>query len=84
MTAVLSALGADIQETPDSLVIRGKEALAGGCVVSSHNDHRIAMMAAVAAARCREAVVLTGAEAVEKSYPGFWADYERLHEEGRP
>ena len=84
VTAVLSALGADIQETPDSLVIRGKEALAGGCVVSSHNDHRIAMMAAVAAARCREAVVLTGAEAVEKSYPGFWADYERLHEEGRP
>ena len=84
VTAVLSALGADIRETPDSLVIRGKETLAGGCTVSSCNDHRIAMMAAVAAARCREAVILTGAEAVEKSYPDFWKDYDRLHREERP
>lgn len=42
------------------------------------NDHRIAMMAAVAATRCQRRVVLTGAECVEKSYPDFWEDYAAL------
>ena len=49
---VLSALGADIEEQADALVIRGKEKLPGGVTVSGHNDHRIAMMAAIAATRC--------------------------------
>ena len=46
--------------------------------VDSFNDHRIAMMTAVAATRCAAPVTLTGAEAVEKSYPHFWREYERL------
>lgn len=36
------------------------------------------MMAAVAAARCVGPVRLLGAEAVNKSYPGFWEDLGRL------
>mgnify|MGYP002572534535 CR=1 FL=1 len=51
---------------------------AGGVTVDSHNDHRIAMMAAVAAPRCAAPVTITGAECVAKSYPDFWEDYERL------
>ena len=78
VTDVLGKMGADITELPEGLVIHGKRELAGGCTVSSHNDHRIAMMAAVAASRCRKPVTLTGAEAVAKSYPGFWEDYDRL------
>ena len=46
--------------------------------MDSHNDHRIAMMAAVAATRCAAPVTITGAECVAKSYPDFWEDYERL------
>lgn len=46
--------------------------------VGSHNDHRIAMAAAVAALRSDERVVIRGAEAVDKSYPGFWDDLDRL------
>ncbi|MDE7260614.1 MAG: 3-phosphoshikimate 1-carboxyvinyltransferase, partial [Oscillospiraceae bacterium] len=42
------------------------------------NDHRIAMMAAIAATRCREPVTLLGAECVAKSYPGFWDHYRML------
>ena len=42
------------------------------------NDHRIAMMAAVAATRCEQPVTLVGAECVNKSYPTFWEDYEKL------
>ncbi len=78
VTDVLGKMGADITELPEGLVIHGKRELAGGCTISSHNDHRIAMMAAVAASRCRKPVTLTGAEAVAKSYPGFWEDYDRL------
>ena len=42
------------------------------------NDHRIAMMAAVAAVACEQPVTILGAECVKKSYPGFWQDYEML------
>ena len=75
--AVLSALGADVRELPDGLVIHGRARLRGG-TVDSCGDHRIAMAAAVAACACTEPVVITGAQAVEKSYPRFWADLEAL------
>ena len=78
VTAVLSALGARVEEHPDSLTIHGLEELAGGVTVDCCNDHRIAMMAAVAATRCRRPVTLAGAECVAKSYPDFWEEYERL------
>ena len=78
VTEVLSALGADIEEQADALVIRGREKLPGGVTVSGHNDHRIAMMAAIAATRCEKPVTVTGAECVKKSYPRFWEDYEKL------
>ena len=78
VTEVLAALGADIQEGADALVLRGKARLPGGVTVSGHNDHRIAMMAAIAATRCDGPVTVTGAECVAKSYPDFWEDYEKL------
>ncbi|HMT67377.1 MAG TPA: 3-phosphoshikimate 1-carboxyvinyltransferase, partial [Bacteroidales bacterium] len=49
-----------------------------GAVVSSHNDHRIAMMASVMAASATAPVTVAGAEAVAKSYPGFYNDMGRL------
>ena len=78
VTAVLTALGADVEEGEDFLLLHGKERLAGGVTVDSYNDHRIAMMAAVAATRCESPVTLTGAESVNKSYPDFWEEYARL------
>ena len=48
----LSKLGADIECLDDGLSITGMVGLAGG-EVSSHNDHRIAMAAAVASCICR-------------------------------
>jgi 3-phosphoshikimate 1-carboxyvinyltransferase len=78
VTELLTTLGADVTEMEDSLVIRGGKPLKGG-TVSSHNDHRIAMSAAIAAATlCTESVVITGAEAVEKSYPHFFEDLRAL------
>ncbi|WP_295627946.1 3-phosphoshikimate 1-carboxyvinyltransferase [uncultured Intestinimonas sp.] len=75
---VLTALGAEVAEGPDSLTLTGRDTLPGGAVVDSHNDHRIAMMAAVAALACEAPVTVTGAECVAKSYPNFWEDYEKL------
>lgn len=78
VTQVLNALGADVTERADGLVIVGRDSLAGGVAVDSHNDHRIAMMAAVAATRCKQPVTVLEAQCVAKSYPNFWQDYEKL------
>jgi 3-phosphoshikimate 1-carboxyvinyltransferase len=74
---MLRRLGANIEENDDGLTIEGVRALRGGSV-SSYNDHRIAMSAAVAASVCESAVEIDGAEAVNKSYPAFWEDASSL------
>jgi 3-phosphoshikimate 1-carboxyvinyltransferase len=77
VSETLSALGADIAERPDGLVLRGKPRLTGG-TVDAHGDHRIAMTAAVAALSCDGPVTIRNAEAVGKSYPGFFRDFAAL------
>ena len=61
----------------DGLIINGKPLLNGG-ETESFGDHRIAMSAAIAAIGCRGEVLIEKAEAVNKSYPGFWRDYAAL------
>jgi len=78
ITAALNTLGAAVEEHADSLTIHGQAYLQGDCAVDCCNDHRIAMMCAVAATRCRKPVALLGAECVAKSYPNFWDDYRML------
>ena len=78
VTRALNALGGDVTELADGLVIVGRSGLVGGVEVDSCNDHRIAMMAAVAAVRCERPVTVLDAQCVAKSYPGFWSDYEKL------
>jgi 3-phosphoshikimate 1-carboxyvinyltransferase len=70
----LSALGANITEAEDSLIIQGQKTLSGG-ETESFGDHRIAMTAAVISAACTGQVVIKDAEAVNKSYPGFFDDF---------
>lgn len=77
ITAALRALGADVTEEPDRLIIIGKPSLPGG-TVDCAGDHRIAMMAAIAATGCTGPVTLLGAECVKKSYPDFWEVYRSL------
>ena len=79
---ILTALGADITEAEDSLVINGRPHLSGG-TVDSFGDHRIAMTAAIASAACTEPVIITGAQAVNKSYPAFWKDLAALGKDVR-
>lgn len=83
VSALLQGLGGHVRQLPDGLVIRGGGPLTGG-TVSAFGDHRIAMSAAVAAMIADGPVTVTGAQAVEKSYPAFWADYKALGGHVRP
>ena len=76
-TAMINALGGNVDITDDGLIIHPTGAMHGGTVDSS-GDHRIAMAAAVAATRTDGDVIIRGAEAVEKSYPAFFDDYKKL------
>ena len=58
----LNALGGQVEETEDGLVIHGKAQLTGG-TVDAAGDHRIAMAAAVASGACAGPVTVTGAQA---------------------
>lgn len=71
---VLSQLGASITETADGLSVVGVERLHGGRV-SAHNDHRIAMTAAIASLVSDGEIVIDGFEAINKSYPDFIRDF---------
>jgi len=74
---MINSLGGKCEVTYDGLIIDGVEKLLGGEVDGS-NDHRIVMSAAIAAVGCDNSVVITGAEAVNKSYPGFFDDLKSL------
>ncbi len=74
---MLTALGGDARADGDRIVIVGHGSLRGG-EVDSRNDHRIAMAAAVASSICTAPVALRDAQAVEKSYPAFWRDFESM------
>ena len=81
VAAMLKALGHDVRVTADGLMIEG--GAPAPCadavrVVAGANDHRVVMAAAVAAAFADRPVRILGAQAVEKSYPDFFRDFESL------
>ncbi len=75
--ALLSKVGAAVSETDDGLVIWGENELIGGRVEGA-NDHRIVMSAAILSCLCALPIDIVGAEAVEKSYPHFFEDFNSL------
>lgn len=74
---MIKSLGGDVAETDDGLIINGKNILPGG-TVDGCRDHRIVMASAVAAQKCINPVIIKGAQAVNKSYPDFFKDYNSL------
>ncbi len=73
----LRGLGARIEATDDGFVVQGTGGLRGG-TLESHDDHRLAMLGAVAGLASREGVEVVGMEAAAVSYPGFEADLASL------
>lgn len=72
---MIVSLGGRANVENGGLTINGNGRLKGG-TVDSRNDHRIAMAAAVASFICDSPVTIKGAEAVKKSYPAFFDEFE--------
>jgi 3-phosphoshikimate 1-carboxyvinyltransferase len=70
MAGELRKLGATIDERPDGFRVTGPQMLRGA-VVDGHGDHRVAMALAVAGLCAEGETVVTGAECVADSFPGF-------------
>ncbi|MBI9106272.1 MAG: 3-phosphoshikimate 1-carboxyvinyltransferase [Spirochaetales bacterium] len=77
MRGELSKLGAEIKEREDGLIIRGGKQLKG-CHIEGHEDHRVVMSLAIAALCAEGETVITGAEAVDITYPGFFEQLRLL------
>ncbi len=73
----LRKMGARIEATPDGFIVEGPTRLRGA-VVDGRGDHRMAMALAVAALVADGETVITGAECVSKTYPGFFEDLAAL------
>lgn len=69
-------LGITITIQDDKMLIKG--GTIQGAAVHSRNDHRIAMACAVAGLAATAPVHIDAAEAVAKSYPGFFEDLASL------
>lgn len=67
----LQKLGADIEETPDGLIIKGKKELTGNCEIECYHDHRIAMSAHVAGLICKKPIEIKEFQWVDISFPEY-------------
>lgn len=67
----LKKLGANIEETPDGMIIEGKTELSGGVEVETYNDHRLAMSLYVAGLVCKKEILINHFEWVNISFPTF-------------
>ena len=79
LTTQLGLLGAAIEERPDGFVIEGGRGLRGARVTGA-GDHRLTMALAVAGLLAEGKTTLEDGESVAVSYPGFWADLDRIGE----
>ena len=77
MVDSLSAMGCDIEGTPDGMIIRGGRPMRGA-QIDSHLDHRIAMSFAVASLVAEGTTAIQNAECVNISYPEFYRDFASL------
>ena len=71
VAAALAALGVDLDERPDGLVIRGPARVTGG-TVHSRSDHRLAMALSVAGLLSQRGVQVQEPACVAVSFPGFF------------
>ncbi|MBP1949570.1 3-phosphoshikimate 1-carboxyvinyltransferase [Virgibacillus litoralis] len=68
-----TTLGAKVKSTKDGMIIEGNAVLGGGSV-NSYNDHRIAMMYAIASLITQKEVVIDDVSSIAISYPNFFQD----------
>ncbi|WP_320676568.1 3-phosphoshikimate 1-carboxyvinyltransferase [Prochlorococcus sp. MIT 1300] len=77
MARQLKAMGANIEEQQDGLVIQGGSTLHGN-ILDSETDHRVAMSLAIAALMAKGKSTLLRGDSAAVSYPNFWEHLESL------
>ncbi len=77
MATELKKMGAELEEFPDGLNIKGRSDLKAA-VVESHGDHRIAMSLSKAALLAEGTTTIRGVSSVNISFPGFFQIIRRL------
>ena len=77
VVANLRAVGADADELPDGMVVRGNTSPLRGHVIT-HGDHRIALSFGVLGATTGNAIRIDDPSCVDVSFPGFWATLASL------
>jgi 3-phosphoshikimate 1-carboxyvinyltransferase len=70
-------MGVEIELQNDIMLIKGEDSLRAASI-HSHHDHRIAMACAVAALKAKGETIIEEAQAVNKSYPNFYAHLRQL------
>lgn len=73
----LRALGAEVTETEDGMIIHGGKQLKGARL-KGFNDHRILMAFSVAALAVDGNIEIDDAQSINKSYPSYFEDYNML------
>lgn len=73
----LSKMGADIKATEDGMIINGPTKLSGANM-KTYGDHRLGMMAAVAALAASGPVTIDDQDCIAVSYPGFFEHLNSL------
>lgn len=76
METELRKLDCDITSTKDTVTVSGKTRIQGDVELHGHNDHRIVMALSILSTIAEHPVVIEDAEAIKKSYPGFFHDLE--------
>jgi 3-phosphoshikimate 1-carboxyvinyltransferase len=75
---VLGALGVAVLQHDDGFTITGPQRIRGGVTINHHGDHRICMMAAIAALVAEQPVIIPDSAVASVSYPEFWTDLDRI------
>lgn len=76
--AMIESIGGTVDVFDDHVIVHGAGGKLYGGTVDSFGDHRIVMAAAIASLMCSEPVIILNAEAVNKSAPGFFSDFQKL------
>ena len=74
METELKKLGCSISSTFGTVTITGPVKLQGNVTLHGHNDHRIEMALSILATIADEPITIDDAQAISKSYPGFFKD----------
>jgi 3-phosphoshikimate 1-carboxyvinyltransferase len=69
--AMLRVNGVDVEIDGDDLIVHGKGRVAGGGMVATHMDHRIAMSALVMGLASEKPVQVDDTAFIQTSFPGF-------------